>query len=133
MEKARASEGCPKVYAAFVDYTQAYDSVNRQALWAHLQSLHVPSFLLEMLKEIYSGDAYVVVDGHRKTPAVQPVKGVKQGCPLSPLLFALFLNDFESKMGQAIYDLVVFHCCIAMLQATGGFRPWFPTCFMLMT
>lgn len=98
VEDARA-DGCQKLYTAFVDYTQAYDCVDRAALWSHLESLQLPEYLLGAVKEIYSGDSYVLVDGHRVVPAVQPAKGVKQGCPLSPLLFALFLNDFVQKMG----------------------------------
>jgi Reverse transcriptase (RNA-dependent DNA polymerase) len=87
-----------KLYSAFVDYTQAYDSINRQALWEHLTSIAVPAYLINIIKEMYTDDSYVLVDGGQHTQPLHPTLGVKQGCPLSPLLFALYINDFLNKM-----------------------------------
>jgi hypothetical protein len=90
--------GCSRLFVAFLDFSQAYDRVDRRALWAHLEQIGTPPGLIQSIQGLYAGDAYTLVDGQRRTPLIHPTLGVKQGCPLSPLLFALFVNDFESRV-----------------------------------
>jgi hypothetical protein len=45
-------------------------------------------------------DAYRLVDGLTRSAPISPSKGVKQGCPLSPILFALFLSDVGAALGM---------------------------------
>jgi len=48
----------------------------------------MPTCLLKIVQNLYDADEYVLVDG-TKQASVRPTRGVKQGCPLSPLLFSL--------------------------------------------
>ena len=96
---AASQEGSSsRVFVAFMDFTQAYDRIDRAALWAHLESIGMPQHLLGAIKGMYENDTYILVDGGRQTQPIHPTRGVKQGCPLSPLLFALYINDFESPL-----------------------------------
>ncbi len=52
---------------------------------------HLP---LEHHSNLYDADKYVLVDG-TKQARVRPTRGIKQGCPLSPLLFSLYINDID--------------------------------------
>ena len=78
----------PRLHAAFIDFKQAYDTIPRQALWQHLQRICMPAPFLAAVQDIYEEDEYVLKDAD-KTARVHPTVGVKQGCPLSPLLFSL--------------------------------------------
>jgi len=54
----------------------------------------MPDHIISILKE-YHADEYTLLDGD-KTASVQPSFGVEQRCPLSPLMFAIYLNDIDS-------------------------------------
>jgi len=82
------------LHAAFIDFKQAYDTIPRHALWRHLQSIRMPAPFLAAIQDMYKDDEYVLVDGD-KTARVQPTVKVKQGCPLSPLLFSLYVSDVD--------------------------------------
>lgn len=84
------------LFAAFIDFQQAYDTVDRSKLWAHLRNhIGLPNSLLCAVQALYAGDTYILQDGPKQTESIFPTQGVKQGCPLSPLLFSLFISDLH--------------------------------------
>jgi exonuclease III len=90
--KMKPYNNSPRLYAAFIDFKQAYDTIPRAKLWQHLQRASMPTPLLSIIQNMYDKDAYILADGC-KTARVCRDRGVKQGCPLSPLLFSLYIND----------------------------------------
>lgn len=85
-----------RFYCAFVDFTKAFDSINREALWLKLQKVGISSKMLKMLMAIYNkvNASVLTQQGQSKTFSC-PI-GVKQGCILSPTLFSLFINDLST-------------------------------------
>jgi sorting nexin-29 len=87
---------CEKpLYIAFIDFRKAYDSVDRSVLWAALaeHGLHGP--VLETLKAMYSDVRMAVRLAGEVGELFDAPMGVKQGDPLSPLLFGLLIDRLE--------------------------------------
>ena len=105
--KRKGERANSRVYAAFMDFSAAYDTIDRQRLWQHLEGIGMPHWMLGAVKAMYAQDAYMFVDGERRSGLIRPTKGVKQGCPLSPLLFSLYINDlgprFRASEGARIF------------------------------
>jgi len=91
----------PRLHAAFIDFTQAYDTVPHAQLWKHLERIAMPSLLFQAIREMYLDDEYLLMDGEKRA-RVHPTNGFKQGCPLSPLLFSLYISDMGKEIGKGI-------------------------------
>ena len=80
------------LYCCFVDFKKAFDSVPRELLWQRLRDADINGAMLAALQSLYT-----TVTARASTPAglTDPFPcdlGVKQGCPLSPMLFALYID-----------------------------------------
>ena len=83
------------VYACFVDFSKAFDSVNRTALAYKLGRFGIKGNMLKLLQDMYTDVNYILkANGNFSTPIPSKI-GVKQGCNLSPLLFNIFINDIH--------------------------------------
>ena len=87
--------GSPRLHAAFIDFKQAYDTIPRDAPWKHLRRTRMPAPLLSVIQDMYNRDEYVFLKDGDKADRVHPTRGVKQGCPMSPLLFSLCINNID--------------------------------------
>lgn len=85
-----------KVYALFVDYKRAFDSVNHKKILIFLYELGVSSKFLRILANMYAHANLRVRQGPDCSERIEITEGVLQGEILSPLLFILFLSDLES-------------------------------------
>ena len=81
------------LYACFVDFKSAFDSVWRDGLFYKLLQMGIGGNFLTVLQSMYSQVKYCVkIDGMVSKEFSSSV-GVKQGCVLSPLLFNLYIAD----------------------------------------
>jgi exonuclease III len=86
------------IYAAFIDIAKAYDSVDRVLLWKILAHIGIPPQLVTVIKRLYDESrCCIFMDGERSAWFSTSI-GLKQGCPLSCLLFLIYF----STVGEAI-------------------------------
>ena len=90
------------LYCCFVDLTAAFDRVPRSLRWERLRSCGVSGQMLEAIQAMYS-DAHTVIniDGCIGDSATV-LSGVKQGCPLSPTLFGIFIDALEGWLSHMV-------------------------------
>ena len=90
-ERCREYSNHP-LYACFVDYKAAFDSVDRTILWEALDRYGIPPKYVTLLKEGYNNfSASVQVDG-TLTDWFDVEGGVKQGDVPSPMLFNVIVD-----------------------------------------
>lgn len=80
------------IYGVFYDIENAFGSVPQDLIFKVLELHKFPKALISVIKSYYERDATVVVNGKIMTNILKQEIGVKQGCPLSPLLFILALD-----------------------------------------
>ena len=90
-----------RLYTCFVDFKKAYDSVPRHLLWIKLERRGVTGWVLEAIKAMYADVPMCVKSPMGLGKVFQSKLGVKQGCPLSPLLFGLYLDDWDDELKAA--------------------------------
>lgn len=84
-------------YAAFVDFKAAYDTVPHELLFKKLEMMGFRGRILSFLRELYGMSFVKIRTGtapdYRFSAPVPLERGLRQGCPASPVLFNLFIND----------------------------------------
>ena len=83
------------VYAIFVDFKKAFDSVCRPALFLKLTKAGISGKFYSVLKDMYENSCgHIKLEGH-VSKRFNIRKGTEQGHPLSPDLFKHFLSDLS--------------------------------------
>jgi hypothetical protein len=86
--------GRGNLFCCFVDFSKAFDSVPRELLWARLRALEIPDDFIAAVQSYYESVQLRVKTEEGFSDPFESEVGVKQGCPLSPTLFGLFIDHF---------------------------------------
>jgi hypothetical protein len=78
-----------KTHLLFVDVKEAFDSVIRNKLW---------EIMIRVVQSLYHDTNICIKKENRQSKILEEINtGVRQGCPLSPILFNTYIDDVIQK------------------------------------
>ena len=95
-----------RLYAAFIDFKKAYDTVNRETLLRNLKEYGIGGKMWDNIKSIYRTVQYSIKIKDKTMNPILSNLGLKQGCPLSPLLFNLYINNITQYLQPTEEDSI---------------------------
>ena len=94
IEKSKAKK--KNLYVAFIDFKKAYDTVDRRLLFNRLRQVGVSGLFYRNIAEMYRNTKYSIKTSRGCLEPILSNLGLRQGCPLSPMLFNLFIDDISN-------------------------------------
>lgn len=79
---------------------KAFDRLEWAYLWTTLDRFVLGLHFINMIKVLHTTPTAMVCTGHICSTQFPISRGTRQGCPLSPLLFALSLKPLAQKLRQ---------------------------------
>ena len=80
------------LYLAWLDLKNTFGSVPHDVIRVTLEHLGVPDSVVQLVSNVYTNASTVINTPSGLTPTISLLSGVKQGCPLSPILFNLCIE-----------------------------------------
>ena len=87
-------------YFLFIDTAKAFDSIDHPFLFDVLAKIGMPAWVLHLVKGLMHEVQVRPRLGGRSKTAIDIHRGVKQGCPLSPLLFILAYDPLLTRLAS---------------------------------
>ena len=91
-----SSGGC----CGFIDFSKAFDKVNRETLFKTLKQFQISTKLLNLIQNMYSKLKCQVRTSAGESDMFPQSNGVMQGECLSPTLFTAYINEIERLMND---------------------------------
>ena len=93
-----------KLFACFVDFRKAYDTVWRNGLLYKLLKNNVSVKFVNLIRNMYKELQLCIALPNGLSLPFSSKVGLKQGCNLSPLLFNIFINDIPNLIDNSDGD-----------------------------
>jgi len=87
-------------HLVFVDFSKAYDRVPHSAMLKKLEILGATGKILQLIKGMLQGTTTRIHTAEGLSDPISVKRGLPQGHTISPMLFALYLNDLLVELQQ---------------------------------
>ena len=94
-----------KLFACFVDFKKAFDSIARDALLYKVAKIGIGGKVFNMLKNMYDNTSARIKLICKLSEHIKLENGVEQGHPLSPELFKIFIHDLSSDLNKIVTNI----------------------------
>ena len=84
------------------DFKAAFPSIEHDFMWNALSQIGMPQNWIEAIKFLYVSNFHVLKLNGGMHSAFYVESGVRQGCPLSPILFALCADLFLRRLRSSV-------------------------------
>ncbi|KAI5742924.1 hypothetical protein M8J77_012730 [Diaphorina citri] len=92
------------IYAAFIDYEKAFDNVNHQKLIDILIKIKLPTADIRLITHLYWGQKGKVKTNSGVSEEFNILKGVRQGCIISPALFNIYAEQIIKETVENVHQ-----------------------------
>eukprot|EP00959_Pyramimonas_sp_CCMP1952_P469403 9494872-Pyramimonas_sp.AAC.1 len=89
---------CRRAGSALFDLKAAFPSINHCYIWAILRALGIPELIIMSITAFYGSSRMVVQFNNSDPYYIQVCRGIKQGRPLSGLLFSLCFDPVARRL-----------------------------------
>ncbi|KAF1328041.1 reverse transcriptase, partial [Globisporangium splendens] len=100
-QRATSDPAMSRAIALLLDFAKAYDSIDRSFLAQALQHLGFPLKFVHLVKVLHSQTTYKFIVNGFLSRKYNVTSGIRQGCPLVPLLFILALEVLYRKIEES--------------------------------
>ena len=90
-----------------VDLEKAYDLVNREVLWQIMYAMGYPSKFIGWLQALYKFANMVFLNGNNTAGELSDVQSIRQGCPLSMHLFAIYIEPLLVTLNRDLTGVII--------------------------
>ena len=105
--KRKSLKGDP--FMAFLDIKAAYDTVSRTALWRKMEERGLPNSTICALRSLFDHNTSFLRIGKRESAGIRHQRGLIQGSILSPMLYAVFIDDLPGRLRSLGTNLMHQH------------------------
>jgi DNA-binding transcriptional regulator YhcF (GntR family) len=87
-------------YMVCIDYEKAFDTVEWSYIKESLKHFNFPPKMIAWINSLYNNISTCIINNGHTSKFFNPTRGVRQGCPLSPILFVISVELMAESIRQ---------------------------------